>query len=266
MKMGQLAMLVLVLALALSCTIQTPAPTPTPEPKADPTPNPEVESKAAIVDQLYTLKQNQTFIEQTTRYLEGYGFEVDLYQGNDVTVDLYRKLPTYGYKLIIFRVHSGLLGGEDVANRTWLFTSEQYSKNKYVTEQLTDKVTYAGTHPGSPIVYAIGAKFITESMKGQFSNTAVIMMGCAGLFIEDVAQALVQKGASTYMGWDIVVGLSYVDEATMVLVNKLCTEELAIAKAVSETMEEEGPDPEYGAVLRYYPGQSGDKNLRQLID
>ncbi len=83
------------------------------------TPNSEVESKAAIIDQLYDLQPNPAFIEQTTQYLQDYGFEVDLYQGDAVTVDFYRKLPTYGYKLIIFRVHSGLLGVDPkVTNRT----------------------------------------------------------------------------------------------------------------------------------------------------
>ena len=38
------------------------------------TPNPEVESKAAIIDQLYNLQPNEAFIEQTTQYLEDYGF------------------------------------------------------------------------------------------------------------------------------------------------------------------------------------------------
>ncbi|MFC1967999.1 hypothetical protein ACFLVX_01240, partial [Chloroflexota bacterium] len=192
------------------------------------TTKPEVESKAAIVDQLYTRKPNQTFIEQTTRYLEAYGFAVDLYQGDDVTVDLYRKLPTYGYKLIIFRVHSGSLGGEDVAHTTWLFTSERFSEYKYEIERLTDQVTFAGIREGEPWVFAISGKFITESMKGQFANTAVIMMGCSNLYLEDLAQAFVQKGASIYTGWDVLVDLNYVDKATMALVNKLCTEELAI--------------------------------------
>jgi len=70
------------------------------------------EPKAAIIDQLYSLQPNEAFISEVTKELEDYGFEVDIYQGDEVTVDLYRQLPGYGYKVIIFRAHSGLLGSE----------------------------------------------------------------------------------------------------------------------------------------------------------
>ncbi|TET88142.1 MAG: hypothetical protein E3J34_00925, partial [Dehalococcoidia bacterium] len=59
------------------------------------------------------LKPNQAFIDKMTQVLEAYGFKVDTYQGDEVTVDFYRQLPTYGYNLIIFRAHSGLLGSQE---------------------------------------------------------------------------------------------------------------------------------------------------------
>ena len=129
-------------------------------------PRPEVEAKAAIIDQLCILRSDEAFIEQITQHLEDYGFEVDLYQGDAVTVDLYRKLPTYGYQLILFRVHSGLLGVDPkVTNRTWLFTAEPYSKMRYVTEQLTDQLTYTKTDYNAPWIFAIGAKFVTPPVQ-----------------------------------------------------------------------------------------------------
>ena len=231
------------------------------------TTSPNVEARAAIIDQLHIRYPNQAFTEQMTQELEDFGFQVDVYRGNDVTVDLYRKLPTYGYKLIIFRVHSGLLGVDPkVINRTWLFTTEPYSETRHVIEQLTDQVTYAKTHDDAPWVFAISAKFITQSMEGQFNNTAIVMMGCDCLHFEDLAQAFIQKGASTYIAWDVSVRLDYVDDATAVLVEKLCSKELTIKAAVARTMEAKGPDPNYGAVLKYYPSQSGNKTLRQLTE
>jgi len=231
------------------------------------TSSPKLEARAAIIDQLYNLQPNKAFIEQTTQYLEDYGFEVDLYQGDAVTVDLYRKLPTYGYKLIIFRVHSGLLGVDPkVTNRTWLFTAEPYSKTRHVTEQLTDQVTYAKAYDDASWVFAISAKFVTQSMEEQFSNTSIIMMGCDCLHFKDLAQAFTQMGASTYIAWDVSVMLDYVDDTTTSLIEKLCSEELTIEVAVAQTMEEKGPDSDFGAVLRYYPWQSGAKTLRQLIE
>ena len=225
------------------------------------------ELKAAIIDQLYSLQPNPGFIERTTEQLKDYGFKkVDVYQGDDVTVDFYRKLPTYGYRLIIFRVHSGLLiGRQSVANQTWLFTSEPYSRMRYFFQQMRGQVTHATTNLGTPLVFAVGAKFITQGLE-KFTNTAIIMMGCAALESEDLAQAFIRKGASTYMAWDATVGLNYVDDATATLMEKLFLEELTIANAVAETMEEKGPDPNNKAVLKYYPPASANKTIRQLIE
>lgn len=231
------------------------------------TPNSEVEAKAAIIDQLFTLQPNPAFIQQTTKELEEFGFEVDVYHGDAVTVDLYRRLPTYGYELIIFRVHSGLLGVDPkVTGRTWLFTAESYSETKHVVEQLTDQVTYAKIYDDAPWIFAVSAKFIDESMKEQFNNTAIIMMGCDCFHFEDLAYAFIQRGASTYIAWDASVMLDYVDSATATLVEKLCSEKLTIKAAVAQTMEVKGPDPNWGAVLKYYPSQSANKTLKQVIE
>jgi len=85
--------------------------------------------KAAIIDQLYLLEPNSSFISEAAGLLESYGFAVDLWQGSEITVDFYRKLPSMGYKLIIFRVHSGLLvniqgGAAKAIETTYLFTFE----------------------------------------------------------------------------------------------------------------------------------------------
>jgi len=229
--------------------------------------DPEPEPRAAIIDQLGTIFPNQAFIERATRELEEYGFKVDVYPGENITVDLYRKLPGYGYKLIIFRVHSGLLGVDPkVTNRTWLYTNEPYSKTSHLIEQLDDQVTYARTRDDAPWCFAISAEFINKSTEGQFNDTAIIMMGCDGLHFEDVARAFIRKGTSIYIAWDASVMLDYVDGATTVLIKKLCSDESTIEEAVTQTMNEKGHDPNYGSVLKYYPGQSALKTLSQLIE
>jgi len=225
------------------------------------------ELKAAIVDQLHDLQPNQFFIEQATKELNDFGFEVDVYQGDDATVELYRKLPAYGYKLIIFRAHSGLLiGRESVTNQTWLFTSEPYSRMRYFFQQIRGQVTRVTTSVDTSPVFAVGAKFITHGTEEKFTNTVIIMMGCAASRYTDLAQAFIQNGASTYMAWDASIGLNYVDDTTLTLVEKLCSDELTIAEAVAATMEQEGPDPNNNAVLKYYPTSSADKAIRQLIE
>ena len=221
--------------------------------------------KAAIIDQLYSLQPNEAFISQVTKELEDYGFEVDIYKSDDVTVDLYRKLPSHGYKLILFRAHSGLLGREgEIIKRTCLFTNEPYSETKHVTEQLSDQLAMARIDENHPWVFGIGDRFVTQNMEGGFDNTVTIMMGCSCLYLDDLAQAFIDKGASCYLAWDATVDLGYVDEATSYLIKQLCIEKVTIKKAVTTTMNVIGPDPKYGAVLQFFPQPSGNKTLKEL--
>ncbi|GAI02096.1 unnamed protein product [marine sediment metagenome] len=225
------------------------------------------ELKAAIIDQLYSLQPNQAFINEITRELEDYGLEVELYQGDEITVDLHRQLPGLGYKVIIFRAHSGLLGSEgEIIKRTCLFTNERYRETRHVAEQLSDQLAMARIDENNPWVFAIGDEFVTQSMQGQFDNTVVIMMGCSCLYLDDLAQAFIEKGASAYLAWNGTVDLSYVDDAALSLVRNLCTENLTVREAVAKTMAEKGPDPRYGAELKYYPPRSGDRAVRELIN
>ncbi len=222
--------------------------------------------KAAIVDQLYNLQPNEAFISEVTKELEDYGFAVALYQGDEVTVDLYRQLPSYGYKLIIFRAHSGLLGSkEETIERTCLFTNEPYSQTKHIAEQLSDQLAMARIDEHHPWVFGIGDEFVTQSMTGRFDNTIIVMMGCSCLYLDDLAQAFIDKGASAYLAWDGTVNLDYVDEATPHLIRQLCIKKVSIKKAVTSAMNVVGPDPQYKAVLGYFPTSSGGKTLKELI-
>jgi len=102
-------------------------------------------------------------------------------------------------------------------------------------------------------------------MEGQFANTVVIMMGCSCLYLDDLAQAFIEKWASPYLGWYVAVDLSYVDDAAISLVQNLCGENLTVKKAAAKTMAEKRPDPRHGAELKYYPVRSADKVMRELI-
>ncbi len=226
--------------------------------------------KAVIVDQLSSVRENEAFAANVTNQLEEYGFEVDLYQWDEVDVDLYRQLATGGYKLIVFRAHSGLLAENEVTqDRTVLFTNEEYSQLKHYPEQLNDQLVMARVGEGYPMVFGIPPKFITEAMEGRFDDAVVIMMGCSGLFVRDLAAAFIDKGASVYVGWNGSVELYYIDEATPYLVEQLCSANLTIKEAVDNTMSVIGPDPVHKAGLEYYPtypSDSGGKTLQELIE
>lgn len=233
--------------------------------------NVEPGPKAAIVDQLFVLEPNQDFIDEVTADLEACGFEVDVYQGNEVGVKFYRELPKYGYKLIIFRAHAGVVGrgeGSQVVEKeaTYLFTGETYTKAKYTREQLSDQMLPAKMVADYPPVFAISSKFVLESMKGMFEDTAILMMGCSTTYLSDMVAAFLLKGASTYIGWNRSVSIGYLDEATVHLVHNLCVEDLTVEKAVGKTMAQVGRDPLTQASLRYYRKESGNKTIKELIE
>ena len=240
-----------------------------------PSPDHARNATAVIVDQLSNLQENEYFVTEVTKELKDYGFEMNLYKGDEITVEFYRQLPTHGYKLIIFRAHSGLLvqNGE-IIQRTVIFTNEEYSGAEHVLEQLLGQLVMGTACEGCyPVMFGITPEFISTeistskitSMKGRFDDTVVIMMGCSGITLPDLAKAFIDKGASVYLAWDDSVSLNYVDIATAYLMRQLCSGNLSIKEAVDSTMAAIGADPEYGAELKYHPSSNGDKTLGELI-
>ena len=226
-------------------------------------------NKAAIIDQLYLREPNPDFIAGATGILESYGFEVDIWQGADITVDFYRRLPSLGYKLIVLRVHSGLLlslEGDKVVplDTTYLFTAENYTTTRYVGDQLTDKVSNALMDESCPLVFAVNSEFI-KSADGEFNRTVVLAMGCESYKYDDMPLTFIEKGASFYIGWSDVVSLQYVDEVTLDLLENLCTVNMTLSQSISLTMEAMGTDPYFGSYLKFYPSASGDSTIADVI-
>ena len=90
-------------------------------------------------------------------------------------------------------------------------------------------------------------------------------MGCSCLHLDDLAQAFISKGASAYLAWDATVDLGYVDEATPYLIELLCERNPTIEQAVPNTMTEKVLEPNYGALLNYYPQNIGNRTITQLL-
>jgi hypothetical protein len=226
---------------------------------------PEKGNKAAIIDQLSLFDPNPSFIQKTVIALQNQGLTVDYFQGKEISLDLYRNLPAGGYRLIVFRAHSGLLGnGRKSDQHTCLFTNQIYNRMSEIREQLANRVVKSAVDDKPP-VFGINADFISGSLRSEFHHTAIVMMGCSSLDSEDMARAFVQKGASIYTGWDESVGLGYVEVATLTLLAKLFNTEVPVETAVRETMQEKGPDSQSGSELKYYPEICGTKTLSGLI-
>jgi len=212
----------------------------------------EFSYKAAIVDHLSLSQPNEAFVETAINTLETANYTVDYYPGEKVNVEFYRNLPTHGYSIIVLRVHS-VAGTFEGKPYVLFFTSERFSRTKYVPEQLTDQVGWVGYYEGGPIYFGISGEFVRLGMNGRFNNTIIIMMGCEGLTYNTMAEAFIEKGAKVYISWNGSVSASHTDQATTQLLKHLITEKQTIKQAVTETMKEVGPDSESGSVLRDYP-------------
>lgn len=230
------------------------------------------EPKAVIVDQASLSPAgglNELFIERTTNILKQAGFTVDYYPGEKVTVEFYRNLPIHGYGVIILRVHSAaaaLEGKEYVEAPVSFFTSENYSRTKYVWEQLTEQLVIASySMPEPPYYFGITPKFVTSSMKGNFQNSIIVMTGCEGLNNTRMAEAFIEKGAKVYTGWDKLIYFYHTDAATIHLLQQLLIEKQTISLAVQNTMKEVGPDPAENSLLVYYPIEAGNYTIQKII-
>ena len=158
--------------------------------------------KAAIVDQLSLTVPNPDFVAASTNLLEEAGYEVEYYEGQRVTVNFYKELPSRGFDLILLRVHSGVSREVDMATGeisqmefVSLFTGEKYRQTLYLKEQ-QEQLVGAGRTPYDPDTsyFGVGPRFIEQSMKGNFNGSTIIMMGCDGLKTPITAQALIQEG------------------------------------------------------------------------
>ena len=221
---------------------------------------PNNEFKAAIVDQLSLTWQNATFSGAINNTLKSAGYSLTYHKGSEATVDFYRDLPAYGYKIILLRVHSALRQNDsELIAPLDLFTSEPYSNKTHLDEQIPprdwlDIVMYAGDKNQ---YFGITNRFVYNAMRGSFQDTVVIMMGCNGLDGEgrsrDLVEALVYKGAKVVIGWNITVSAYHTDIATEKLLYHLLTENKTIKNAVDATNEEVGGQE--NTELIYYPSK-----------
>ena len=241
---GPIAVFLTLLVLILSsCSPQQITPTPEPEAR-----------KAALVDQIALTNPSSEFTDQALAYLSEAGFSTDVYEGEEITVEFFRTLSEKGYQLILFRTHStNILNETQPGGPVFLFTSEVYDKNKYIKQQLANRLGRARVlyNDNSPLYFAIISGFVRQDMVGRFDDTLIIIGGCQSLGTPDLAQALIERGASAVVGWNDWVDLPHNDQALLHLLRGLTTEKLTLEQAVRKTMNEIGPDPVYDGALTY---------------
>jgi len=221
-----------------------------------------VRGGVVIVDSFYS--SSPSFTDETVNFLVSSGMPVDVYKDENVTVELYRKLPAYGYSLIILRVHTGIYGEGNTAISPGLFTTEAYNTYAYFTEQMTKQIcpgTIDTDDPAAKRYFAVTSLFVTGSMESNFNGSVVVLSSCLGMWMNDLAEAFLRKGARAFISWDEKVNLAHTDEACMLLLKALIQQRMTISEAVEKVMTEVGPDQTYGSKLRYYPENASSVRL-----
>lgn len=242
----------------------------------------DIPLKAVIIDQLYETIPNEAFHEKATEFLEEAGFKVDIFTTKQITIDLYKNLPSMNYEFIVIRTHG--LGEKYLDGPVMLFTGERYSEEKYITEQLSGQV-----QKGSPLVFldfqpqdssawtvvnetyrilsspvntvvnsedeyfVIPPKFIDEAMVGKFPKTTFLLGGCNTMSNPSMAQSLINRGASSVIGWDNTVG-SYDNDVMMLwLLEDILINQMDPQDAIDKSMEKRPPESlSFPAGLKYY--------------
>lgn len=218
-------------------------------------PNQPCQPKAAIIDQLNSSQltgtsrfPNQTFVKTAKELLYKRFPQVDYYSDN-ATVDQYRSLPSIGYRLIIWRVHSALDKNHFIA----ICSSERYDSKKY-NQYSADQLTLCNITGDPNLYFAITPKFVEECMSGGFEDTVIVFMSCNGLKQEYIktAETFVKKGAKAWISWNGWIDPSDNDYAMTLLLDYLINENNTISEAVNEVPSYFSPF--YGpSALDYYP-------------
>jgi len=203
--------------------------------------------KAAIIDQLYAEFPNEDWQKTVNDLLDGAGYEqVDLFTTEDITVDFYRELPSMNYQFIVLRSHS--LAIKDVDKQSvWIFTGEKYTEDKYIQEQLAGQVSRGVPFLTGPDLvreqaekqrhFIIGSKFVDEEMIGKFPGTTFVLGGCDTMSYPFMAKSLVDRGASSIVGWYGLVSLYDNDRVTLKVLEEMLINGKQPDDAVDYVME-----------------------------
>ena len=197
--------------------------------------------RAAIIDELSLTYDDAYFIQNVTQSLRSSGYSVDYYPPDQVTVELFRSLPSGDYGLIIIRSHTASSAG--------IITGESYSQNRYVYEQVSDQLVRGVVPLSGQTYFAVEAGFVGSEMHGRFPDSTIVLMGCGGLEgSHKLAEAFIDKGARFFVGWTSSVSAAQTDITASVLIHEI-THGGTVIQAVHAAAQY--PDPYYNSHLSY---------------
>ncbi|MEM3922025.1 MAG: hypothetical protein QXG25_03985 [Nitrososphaerota archaeon] len=210
--------------------------------------------RAAIIDGLSEDFPNPRFIEEAKNLLESAGYDVTIFNGSEVNVELFRRLPTMNFTLIIMRLHGGRIQqpiGLFIGSGIF---AEPFREDKYEYEFRSGYFLKGVAYAGGREYFVITPHYVLEKFEGRFPGSIVIVLSCYSMWDQVLASAFIERGASAFIGIDQKADISYLDRAGLELVRYI-SQGAGAEEAVLRVMEEVGPDPITGARILHYAGR-----------
>ena len=204
------------------------------------------ERRAAILDGLSTDLPNKTFTAAVVDILTRAGYRVDIYESDEVTLELFRELPSKGYDIVILRLHGGR-----IRQPAGIYLGSGLFLEKCSISDAAEKLGTGYLLLGRPFfsneTYCVAPpQYVEEKLSGYFRDTLIISMACFTGDDEAMANAFFRRGAKAYVGFKGIVSSSYVDSFTETLLRKIYLDNKKLAEAFAETRKTTGQDPLYG--------------------
>jgi len=173
------------------------------------------------------------------------------------------------YEYIVFRTHA--IGNNNLdkteEEKVSLFTGEKYRDDKYISEQLSGQISKGAPYTNSAIdvsanlpemdnsnqssievltpwevvddsnpYFLIGSKYVDEVMEGKFPNSMIVLAGCSTLSNPTLANSFINRGASSVIGWDNLVGSIKNDNTILAFLENHLINDMEIQDAVEAAM------------------------------
>jgi hypothetical protein len=115
--------------------------------------------------------------------------------------------------------------------------------------------------------FAVTSLFI-EKLEGRFPKSIVITMGCWSLKpgCEQIAEAFINKGAKSYIGWTDVVTPAHTDVDTLEVLQLMLIANKTLEEAVSNRSHTyKSGNQTVTTQLRFYPQEAKNLTISDLI-
>ena len=208
------------------------------------------ESKAVLVDGIALTDPNPQFTARIEEILAQANITLDIYEGEEVTIDLLRNIGGYG--LIILRVHSAI---DKEHGFLYIFSAEKFDKeeynSKYTEEERISGAVREGITFKNESYFALRADLLGYLGDKGLNGSIIILMGCNGTDSQQAINKLFERGVKAIIAWNGYVDLDYTDETIIELLKEVYENHIDFSRAVEKVMNDKGADPIWKSKLEY---------------